>query len=53
MRKPYFLERHRIKKSQSDRRDEVEKALHEKGQSIIYWEEDEDESGNTQDTPRA
>lgn len=52
MRKPYFLERHRIKKSQSDRRDEVEKALHEKGQIITYWEEDEDESGNTQDTAR-
>ena len=54
MYKPYFFEKRKIARAQcEDRRDEVEKALHEKGQSIIYWEEDEDESGNTQDTPRA
>lgn len=54
MRKPYILERHRIKKSQSDRRDAIEKKLHENNQAITYKEEgDDNEVGNPQDTPRA
>lgn len=53
MKVPYIIQRHRIKKSQSDRRDEIEKKLHERGQTITYEEEgDDDESGDTQDTPR-
>lgn len=50
MRKPYILERHRIKKSQSDRRDAIEKAIHERGQAITYEEEgDDNELDDTQD----
>lgn len=54
MRKPYFLERHRIKKSQSDRRDAIEKAIHERPQVITYEEEgDDNELDDTQDTAGA
>lgn len=53
MKVPYILQRHRIKKNQSDRRDAIEKEMHERGQTITYEEEgDEDESGDIQDTPR-
>lgn len=54
MRKPYILERHRIKKSQSDRRDAIEKAIHERPQTITYEEEgDGNELDDTQNTPSA
>ena len=54
MKVPYIIQRHRIKKSQSDRRDAIEKAIHERAQTITYEEEgDDNELDDTQDTPSA
>lgn len=56
MRKPYFLERHRIAKNQSDRRDAIEKEMYERGHSINYEEVKEgagNEFKNTQDVAGA
>ena len=55
MKVPYILQRHRIKKSQSDRRDPIEKEMYERGQTITYEEEgdDDDGLGNNQDASRS